>query len=91
MTTPQLSQRRAAAGRIGGLVTASRYDVRELTKPATKGFLAKFEREVDPDCRLSAEERARRAHAALRAHMQRLALRSAAVRRSGGATRDTAK
>lgn len=81
VTTPELSQLRAAAGRIGGLVTASRHDVREQTKPAGKAFRARFEREVDPDGLLPAAERARRAQAALRAHMQRLAMRSAAVRR----------
>jgi hypothetical protein len=49
------------------------------------GLVARFEREVDPECALPLPERARRADAAYRAHFQRLALRSAksrAVRKS---------
>ena len=82
VSTPDLTRKRADAGRIGGLTTASRHDARELTKPATAGFLARFEREVDPDGVLPREERQRRALAARRAHMRRLAMRSAAVRQS---------
>jgi hypothetical protein len=44
------------------------------------GLLARFEREVDPTGELLAPERARRADAAYRAHMQRLALRSSRAR-----------
>lgn len=43
------------------------------TAPARTGFLAKFEREVDPDRRLPAEERERRARRLLRSHMIGLA------------------
>ena len=42
---------------------------------------AKFEREVDPEGKLSPQERAKRAEYARRAHMQRLALKSAKARR----------
>ena len=83
--TPKLSRQRAAAGRIGGLVTASRHDSREQTRRASAAFLARFEREVDPDGALPAAERQRRALAARRAHMARLALASARARsRKGG-------
>lgn len=75
---------RAAAGRIGGLTTASRHDTRALTKPATAAFLARFEREVDPDGLLPVEERHRRALAARKAYMSRLAMRSAQARRRAG-------
>ncbi len=51
------------------------------TAPARRAARARFEEQVDPDGRLSAAERARRAEHALRAHMTRLALRSARVRR----------
>lgn len=44
------------------------------------GLLARFEKQVDPDGTLSPEERARRAEAARKAHMQRLALASAKAR-----------
>jgi hypothetical protein len=52
-----------------------------VTRPAREAFLSKFEREVDPDCTLSQEERSRRAEHARRAHMARLARRSAAARK----------
>jgi hypothetical protein len=51
------------------------------TAPARRAALARFEDQVDPEDKLSAAERARRAEHALRAHMTRLALRSAQVRR----------
>jgi hypothetical protein len=44
-------------------------------------MLAKFEREVDPENILDPAERARRAEYKRRAHMQRLALKSAQARR----------
>lgn len=46
-----------------------------------RGFDAKFEREVDPEGLLAPDERARRAARAKKAHMQRLALKSAQARR----------
>jgi hypothetical protein len=55
------------------------------TEPGRKGFLARFEREVDPDGVLPEAERARRAEHARRAYMQKLALASAATRRSARA------
>jgi hypothetical protein len=51
------------------------------TRPATAAFLARFEREVDPDGVLPPEERERRAQYALRAHMVRLSLRAEQKRR----------
>ena len=65
-------------GRIGGLAKAARYDGRLATQPARDKFLARF---LPDDPGLSAEDRERRARAALRAHMLRLALRSAKARR----------
>jgi hypothetical protein len=59
------------------------------TAPARRAALARFENEVDPEGRLSASERARRAEHALRAHMTRLALRSAQVRRRRTSERRT--
>lgn len=50
------------------------------TKSARRGFLAKFEREVDPDGILSPAERDRRARNALKAYMGQLSLRSRTVR-----------
>lgn len=51
------------------------------TRPARQAFLARFEREVDPDGQLPPAERHKRAEHALRAYMLRLAKRSAAARR----------
>ena len=51
------------------------------TAPARAAFLARFEREVDPEGLLLPYERAIRAEHALRAHMGELALKSAEARR----------
>jgi hypothetical protein len=76
---------RRQVARIGGLTRAARYDGREVTGAARRGFMARFEDEVDPDGQLPQGERQRRAQAAMRAHMARLALRSAKSRRKGAA------
>ena len=47
--------------------------------------MERFEREVDPDGVLPTRERQRRAQHAMRAHMTRLALRSAQARQTRGA------
>lgn len=52
------------------------------TRPAREKFLQRFEREVDPDGALSAEERRRRADHAKRAYMLRLAKRAVAARKA---------
>jgi hypothetical protein len=67
-------------GRIGAYALHARYDSRELTAPARKAFLDRFEREVDPEGKLPEEERARRAEYAKRAYFTRLALQSAQAR-----------
>jgi hypothetical protein len=51
------------------------------TAPARRAALERFTRQVDPDGTLSQAERSRRAEQAMRAHMARLALRSAQARR----------
>jgi hypothetical protein len=51
------------------------------TAPGRRAALERFEREVDPDGSLSPTERARRAEQAMRAHMARLALKSAQAHR----------
>lgn len=56
-------------------------DTTAALAPARKGLEAKFEREADPEGVLPPEERRRRAAHLRTAHMQRLALRSAQVRR----------
>jgi hypothetical protein len=71
----------ARRGRIGAHVMHSRHDSREVTAPARAAFLARFEREVDPDGALPEPERARRAEQARKAYFARLALASARTRR----------
>ena len=71
----------AMRGRIGALRLHASHDPRETTAKARAEFLARFEREVDPEGELPPAERARRAAYARRAHMARLALASARARR----------
>jgi hypothetical protein len=51
------------------------------TRPAREAFFKRFELEVDPDSKLSLEERRRRAEHALRAHMLRLRKRATFTRK----------
>ncbi len=71
-------KRRAIAARIGGLSLRAQRDPLEYTKAARLAAYQRFELEVDPQGELSAEERGKRATAARRAYMQRLALRRVA-------------
>jgi uncharacterized protein YnzC (UPF0291/DUF896 family) len=73
-----LSKRRSVIARIGGLSLRAKRDPLENTKAARQAAYHRFEVEVDPHSELSAEERGKRANAARRAYMQRLALRRAA-------------
>jgi hypothetical protein len=73
---------RRLRGRIGAYALHAKYDSRALTAPARAKFLARFLEQVDPDRALPEPERFRRARQALRAHMARLALRSAQSRRN---------
>ena len=67
----------ALRGRIGAYVLHSRHDSRVTTGPARAAFLARFERDVDPEGVLPEAERRRRALAARKAYFARLALKSA--------------
>ena len=57
------------------------------TKAGTAAFLARFERQVDPDGTLPPNERARRAQYALRSHMASLALKASRAK----TTKETAR
>lgn len=59
-------------GRLGGLTNVARHGAKAVTAPAFEGLKRRFLDEVDPDRVLDPEDRERRAHAALRAHMARL-------------------
>jgi len=69
-------------GRIGAYALHASHDSREITAPARAAFLARFERDVDPDGKLPDEERKRRAGHARKAHFARLAYLSARNRRT---------
>lgn len=68
-------------GRLGALTTHSLHDSAAITAPARRAFLSKFEEQVDPNGELDPAERTRRAEFARRAHMLRLAAKSAESRR----------
>jgi hypothetical protein len=72
-------QRRLRA-QIAANTRWSKQDPKEGIKPARSGYERRFELEVDPDGTLPEGERKRRAAAAHRAHMQRLALASSRAR-----------
>ena len=56
-------------------------DTALATAPARAAFMRRFEREVDPEGQLPAEERVRRAEYAKKAYFAKLAYRSAKARR----------
>lgn len=65
----------------------AKYDARDTTRAARQTFLARFEREVDPDGSLPLQERAKRAEMARKAYFHKLAAESARVRRERVAAR----
>ena len=71
-------KQRSVIARIGGLSLRAQQDPLNYTRAAREAAYHRFEIEVDPQGELSAEERGKRANAARRAYMQRLALRRAA-------------
>ena len=75
-------EERSLIGRIGGYARAAKYDGRAVTKAARAAYLAKWVNEVDPERVLPEAERDRRAEAALKSHMAKLAFRSAQARRA---------
>jgi len=85
--------RRALRARMAAhLLHAGIPDAAAHTAPARAAFLARFEREVDPDGTLDTGERTRRAEHARKAYFLRLALASAHAReasRSGGGSSPT--
>lgn len=79
---PLSFEERSLRGRIGAYALHSKYDSREITRAARAAYLAKWINEVDPERILPEVERDRRAESALKAHMTRLALKSAQARRA---------
>ena len=71
---------RALRGRIGAHLLHATHDSRRLTEKARASFMASFERQVDPDGSLPADERRRRAAHARAAYFARLARMSSLAR-----------
>ena len=71
---------RVQRARIAAYALHAQRDSRELTAKARKTFLARFEKEVDPDGTLPTDERERRAASARKAYFQKLAYLSAKKR-----------
>ena len=73
----------ARRGRIGAYRLHATHSPKETTKAAREAFMARFEREVDPDGTLVPEERTRRAEATRKAYFAQLAHKSCKARRRG--------
>ena len=73
-------EQRSLRARIAAYALHASHDPRETTKPARDAFMARFERQVDPEGKLPETERRRRADAAKKAYFNALALKSARAR-----------
>ena len=80
---PMNKSQRQQRARIGGYALSASHDSRGYTRAAREGFWRRFLDEVDPNRALPEAERNRRARAALRAYMTKLALKSARKRENG--------
>jgi hypothetical protein len=78
LTHSERTQRARLAANVGWAFTQDRS---ARTEPARRAAFAKFEKLVDPDCVLPIAERAKRAESLRKAHLQRMALKSAKARR----------
>jgi hypothetical protein len=79
---PLSPSERSLRARLAAHAMHARHDARRTTANARATFLARFEREVDPDGTLAPEERRRRAEHARSAYFARLSLAASAARRS---------
>ncbi len=79
---PSPSERALRARLAAHSLHAQVADPAAHTAPARRVFMDRFEREVDPEGVLPAEERLRRAEHARKAYFLRLALASAKARRA---------
>ena len=73
---------RSLRARLAAYALHAQHDPRETTANGRAAFLARFDREVDPEGLLEPDERRRRAEQARRAYFTRLALASAKARRA---------
>src|SRR5262245_9788842 len=73
---------RSLRARLAAHAMHARHDARQTTVNGRAAFLARFEREVDPEGTLDPKERQRRAENARRAYFARLQFASAKTRRA---------
>jgi hypothetical protein len=73
---------RTLRARLAAHTLHAKRDPRQTTAKSRAAFLARFEREVDPDRALDPTERRRRAMQARRAYFTRLALAAVEARRA---------
>ena len=78
---------RSLRARLAAYAMHAQHDPRETTANGRAAFLARFDREVDPEGRLDPQERARRAEQARRVYFARLSLAAAKARRAKHAAR----
>jgi hypothetical protein len=78
---------RSLRARVAAHALHAQRDPRETTANGRAAFLARFEREVDPDGVLEPDERRRRAEQARRAYFTRLSLAAAKARQAKRKTR----
>lgn len=72
---------------VGGISRVLKHGPDTAIAPARAGFLAKFDRQVDPDLQLDPKKRAQLAALALKLHMKKLALARTAKARKALAAR----
>ena len=73
---------RGLRARLAAYAMHAQHDSRLTSANGRAAFLAKFEREVDPDGQLDVEERRRRAELARRAYFARLSLAAVKARQA---------
>jgi len=81
LSRPLTPSERTLRARMAAHMLHSRYDSKELTKPARAKFEQRFLDEVDPERTLTEAERNRRAQHARSAYFTKLAMKSAQARR----------
>jgi hypothetical protein len=89
-TEPTSQAERSLRARLAAYALHAQHDPRETTANGRAAFLARFDREVDPEGLLEPDERRRRAEQARRAYFTRLSLAAVKARqakRTAGAKR----
>jgi hypothetical protein len=87
---PASQAERSLRARLAAYALHAQHDPRETTANGRAAFLARFDREVDPEGLLEPDERRRRAEQARRAYFTRLSLAAVKARqakRTAGAKR----